>query len=105
MTQPNIPAGLKSLHRALRELKSLLAWADLVESERRPHTPPAFEIRRDIRQDIRTQYSYFLKTAMDLDHLFATGKAGGSPAQRQKWKKRLSRLKRQLQKLDLPTGL
>lgn len=101
MEKTDIEAGLRSLRQCLNEMKSLLAWSDLVESERKPGKPPAFEIGRDIEQDLKAQYGMFVKTLLDLEDLLANEKARFSGRQRERWKQRLSRLETECRKLKV----
>ena len=44
MVPVDIEAGIQKLAACLRQIESTLAWADLVDQETRPDTPPSFRI-------------------------------------------------------------
>lgn len=105
MTKTNIPGALKSLRRSLRHMKSLLAWANLVESQRKPDTPPAFRIDRGLERDIKAEQGFFLNTAMELQRRFKNGTIDGTENQRRRWRDYLGKLWKHYQKMDIPTDL
>jgi len=104
MAEPNIAEALKSLRRSLKNLKSLLEWGKLVREHRKPHQPPAFRVDRGLQQEMRTEYSFFIKTAMEVRQALQRGQSGDSETKR-KHQKRLKRLERQFRKLELPIDL
>ena len=65
MTTEVIESGLKTLGNIIEELKGLLAWEDLKRSEAGPadFLPATFE---NINQDIKNQYSRFLRAKAEL---------------------------------------
>ena len=101
MDQVNVEAGMKSLAACLREMESLLAWAELERAEVTPGTPPSFRIDNHIGRDLRAACGFFLKTAMDL-HDILNGKDAASVelAQRARWKDRLLRVEAQFRGLS-----
>jgi hypothetical protein len=101
MEEFNIEAGMKSLAACLREIRSLLAWAELDRAEPTPETPPSFKIDNHIGEDLRAACGFFLKTAMDL-HEILNGKDAASVelAQRARWKDRLLRVEAQFRGLS-----
>ena len=73
MAHVNVEAGLRSLWTSLREMKDLLAWRELVEAEKKPGQPPSFSIDHHINEELRFQYGFFVKTALDI-HEFLNAK-------------------------------
>ena len=106
MVHVNVEAGLRSLWTSLREMKDLLAWQELVEAEKRPGQPPSFSVDHHIDEELRLQYGFFVKTALDI-HEFLNAKDVdvGSKAERERWRHRLSRLEEQCRKLKIAETL
>jgi hypothetical protein len=101
MAELNVEAGLRQLPECLREIRSLLSWAELTLSEARPGTPPSFRIDHHSQEDLRNACRAFIKTAMDLREVLGVkGKHQGSEAERARWKKRLLRLEEEFRKLS-----
>ena len=102
MTEVNVEAGLRQLSECLRQIRSLVAWGQLVKAEARPGTPPSFRLDHCIDEDFRVQSGLFVKTAMDLHEVLREGKNYGVPdAALSPWKKRLLQLETEFSKLDL----
>jgi len=101
MEEINIEAGIKSLAASLREIQSLLAWAELERTEYTPGIPPSFRIDNHIEEDLRAACGFFLKTAMDL-HEILNGKDAASVelAQRARWRDGLLRIEAQFRRLN-----
>ena len=104
MAEPNIAEALRSLRRSLKNLKALLEWSKLVREHRKPHQPPAFRIDRGLQQEMRTEYSFFIKTAMEVRQALRKGQSGDSETRR-RHHRRLKRLEEQFRKLELPIDL
>ena len=92
----------------MREIESLLAWADLQSTETSLGTPPSFIIDNHVGEDLRVTCGFFLKTATDL-HEILNGKDAASVelAQRARWKDQLLRIEAQFRRLTVgaPIGL
>jgi hypothetical protein len=102
MTEANVEAGLKELSSCLREVQSLIAWAQLAEAETKPGTPPSFRFDHRVAEDLRNQTGLFIKMAMDLHEvLHEKTHECGSEADRARWEKRLLALEDQFRALDL----
>ena len=102
MAEIKVEAGLRQLSECLREIKSLLAWQELVEAETRPGTPPSFRISDHTAQDLVNKCGQFFQTAMDLrDVLNAADSRVGSRESRTRWKSRLLRAEAEFRKLNL----
>ena len=103
MEQCDLPKGLRSLSVSLRQLETLAAWAGLERSESRPHEPPSFRFDNHTATDIRTEYSFFVKTAMDISDLLNSAEVKKVPEKkRQQWRRRLMQLETELHRLNLP---
>jgi hypothetical protein len=103
MEQCDLLKGLRSLSESLRQLETLVAWAGLERSESRPHDPPSFRFDNHTATDIRTEYSFFIKTAMDIhDILNSTKVKNVAEKKRQQWRRRLKQLETELHRLNLP---
>jgi len=102
MAEADLEAGLKSLRKSLRQIKTLLAWEQLKQSEARPSQPPSFTLNDLIETDLRNEYSFFLATTLQI-HSILNGSAVGIPkAKCQHIKKELIKTERQLYGLNLP---
>ena len=66
MPQAIIQKQLNILHDTLEELKGLLAWEELKQSEARPGEPPGFVLGDTLQDDIKNQYSRFLAIRLRL---------------------------------------
>lgn len=101
-------AGLRGLSESVRRVKALLAWQELERSESRPGQPPSFSIDSHVEEDLRNQYSFFVKMALDLDEFLNQEEPGTrdeEQRQRQRWKERLSRLEEEVRKLGVGAKL
>ncbi len=103
MDEPNIAEALTSLRRSLKNLKALIEWSKLVREHRDPHTPPAFRIDRGLQQEMRTEYSFFIKTAMEIRQALQQRQSEDSEKKRG-WR-RLRRIEKQFRQLELPINL
>ncbi len=102
MKAVNISAGMRSLSECLQQIKSLLAWADLVDAEGKRRTLLSFRIDHHTEDDLRNQCGFFLKTAMDLHEILNDeGQTSLSLAVQSRLKKRLLRLEEDFGKLNL----
>jgi len=66
MEEADLEAGLRSLRKSLRQIKSLLAWEQLKQSEARPGQPPSFAIHDFIETDLKNEYSFFVSISMQI---------------------------------------
>ena len=60
----DLEAGLRSLRQSLKQIRSLLAWEQLRQSETRPDRQFSFQIYDPIGIDLRNEYSFFLNAAI-----------------------------------------
>ena len=101
MAEPNLEAGLKSLRESLRQIKGLLAWEQLKQSEARPGQPPAFTLNDSIEQDLRDEYSFFLSISVQIHSILNDSSVAISEAKRQNLKLQMAKVERQLYGLNL----
>jgi DNA-binding transcriptional MerR regulator len=101
MTEPNLDAGLRNLRQSLRQIKALLAWQRLQETESRPHEPPGFTITDSVETDLRNEYSFFLATALQIHSIINDTSLTIPEAKRQNIKNQLVRIEQQLYSLNL----
>jgi hypothetical protein len=101
MANANIEAGLRQLGEGLREIRSLLASADLAESETRRDTPPSFRFDHHFGQDLVTQCGIFVNTDFDLREVMGFPFEETRPTgKRRREKQRLLRLEREFRELQ-----
>jgi len=106
MKPVNSLAALRDLSRCLRDIRSTLAWEELVREEMRRGTPPSFRIDHHIDEDLRYQTGFFLKTATDLHEVLNTeSETSSSEETREALKEKLKRLEEQLRKLKITDRL
>ena len=101
MTEPDLDAGLKSLRQSLRQMKALLAWEQLKQSEEKTNQPPSFTINNTTQEDLRNEYSFFLFTSLQLHSILTDGMGGISNMELQELKKEVAKIERQFYNLDL----
>ena len=101
-----VAGGLESLSESLQKIKALLAWAELKRSETRHDPPPSFRLDDHLSTELRNEYGFFIKTAMDI-HEFLNSKSMRhvSKGKRQLWRRELMQLETELRQLDLPVAL
>jgi hypothetical protein len=108
MEKVNVEAVLRGLSQSVRQVKALLAWQELEETERKPGQPPSFRIDSHVEEDLRNEYSFFVKMALDLAEFLnreEPGTGAEEQRQRQRWKERLSRLEEEVRKLGVGAKL
>lgn len=102
MVEPDLEAGLRSLRNSLQQIKALLAWEQLKQSEAKPDQSPGFTILNDsVGTDLRNEYSFFLFTSMQIHSILKDNTADLSNARRQLIKQQLARIEHQLYRLGL----
>jgi len=84
--QVDIPAALQELAHVAARIEELLEWDKLAQQERRPHVPPAFQLRDHVSDEIVGLYSAFLTLAgtihRALDGVLAPLRPGDAEALR-----------------------
>jgi hypothetical protein len=101
MSEANLEAGLRSLRNSLQQIKALLAWQQLQETESRPHEPPGFKITDSVEIDLRNEYSFFLATALQIHSILNDTSLTIPGAKRQNIKSQLAKVEQQLYSLNL----
>ena len=102
MAEADLEAGLKSLRESLRQIRALLAWEQLKQSEALPDQPPAFQIHDSVETDLRNEYSFFLFTSVQMHTILNDSTIGIHKAKRQRTKEQLVKIEQQLYGLNLP---
>jgi hypothetical protein len=98
MERVDVRAGFRSLAQSLRRIRSLLAWQQLAEAERRG--PPSFQIDHHTEDDLRAECGFFLKTAMEIREALAReGKAHLPEGPKARWRSRLLKLRSEFARL------
>ena len=101
-------AVLRGLSQSAHQIKALLAWQELEETEKKPGQPPSFRIDSHVEEDLRNEHGFFVKMALDLAEFLnqkEPGTGDEEQRQRQRWKERLSRLEEEVRKLGVGAKL
>jgi DNA-binding transcriptional MerR regulator len=101
MAEPDFEAGLRSLRESLRQIKALLDWQQLQETESRPYEPPGFKITDSVETDLRNEYSFFLSTALQIHSILNDTSLTIPEEKRQNIKSQLAKIEQQLYSLNL----
>ena len=101
MAEADLEAGLKSLRESLRQIRALLAWEQLKQSEAHPDQPPAFQIHDSVETDLRNEYSFFLFTSVQMHTILNSSAVGISKVKCQRIKGELAKIERRLYVLNL----
>ncbi len=101
MEEPDLEAGLKRLRNSLHQIKALLAWRQMKETETWPHEPPGFRIADPVEADLRNEYSFFLATALQIQSVLNDSSAAIAEAKRQSIKIQMAGIEQQLYSLNL----
>lgn len=101
MVEADLEAGLRSLRKSLEQIKALLAWEQLKQSEARPGHPSLLALDNSLETDLRNEYSFFLFTSVQMHSVLNSGGIGTSKVKFQRIKQELARIEHQLYSLDL----
>ena len=101
MSEIDLKAGLRDLRKSLQQMKSLLAWEQLKQSEKKVGQPPAFEIYDPTETDLRNEFSFFLVSLADVQDFLDASQEGVSERNRQSYKRRLLKLEQEVHALHL----
>jgi hypothetical protein len=101
MTEPDVNTRLRSLRQNLAQMKALLAWEQLKQSEIRPGQPPAFQMYDPTPEQLRDEYSFFVATALDVHSVLNDHSPRISKAARESVRRQLVRIEKEVDGLDL----
>ena len=101
MSHTDLKAGLRSLRKSLRQIKALLAWEQLKQSEARPGQPPSFTLNDFIETDLRNEYSFFVSISMQIHNILNTNSSSGQKSEHQSIQRQLSKIEREAYGLNL----
>ena len=102
MEKADLEAGLRRLRQSLVQMKALLAWNQLKQSESRTAgQPPSFTINDPTETDLRNEYSSYLFTMVQLHHLLNDGINNLSEPEKQWIQHQLTRIEQEANRLNL----
>ena len=101
MTDVDLEEGLKNLRNSLQQMKALLAWEQLKQSEARPGQPPAFTIYDPTETDLKNEYSFFLSTSVQMHSILRDHSPNISEAKRRDINSQLIKIEQQFNSLSL----
>ena len=101
MAEPDLKAGLQSLRKSLRQIKALLAWEQLRQSEARPGQPPSFTLNDFIETDLRNEYSFFVSISMQIHNILNSNSSSAPNTEHQSIERQLSNIEQEAYGLNL----
>ena len=101
MAEADLEAGLRSLRKSLRQIKALLAWEQLKQAEARPNQPPSFTLNEPVEEDLKSEYSFFLFTSVQIHNALSDITANTSETNLRQIKHELAKIERQFHSLGL----
>ncbi|MFC1794062.1 hypothetical protein ACFL3Q_10805, partial [Planctomycetota bacterium] len=101
MEDVDLKAGLRSLRNSLRQIKTLLAWEQLKQTEARPDQPPSFTLNDFIETDLRNEFSFFLSVSVQMHSILNDISFTMQEAEHQSIKRQLSRIEQEAYGLNL----
>ena len=101
MNECNIKAGLLSLRESLKRIQDLSAWQQLKQAEERPGQVPGFAWHDPVAVDLRDEYSFFLKTSLELHTCLQENKGALPLIQRRRLQEKLLALDKQVRAMHL----
>lgn len=101
MADADLEAGLRSLRKSHEQIKTLLAWEQLKQSEARLGHSPLLAFDNSVETDLRNEYSFFLFTSVHMHSILNSGAAGISRVKLQRIKQELAKIERRLYSLGL----
>ena len=101
MAEPDLKAGLRSLRNSLRQIKVLMAWEQLKQSEARPGQPPLFTFNDFIETDLRNEYSFFLSMSVQIHSILNSDSPAVQEAEHQSIKRQLFKIEQEAYGLNL----
>jgi len=101
MADVDLEAGLRSLRQSLRQIRSLLAWEQLKQSEARPNWQFSFQIYDPIETDLRNEYSFFLSISVQMHSILNDSSLNIKEPELHSIKEKLMKIEQQVQGLNL----
>jgi hypothetical protein len=101
MTEPDGNAGLRHLRQSLTQMKALLAWEQLKQSEAEPGRPPAFAMHDPTADELRNEYSFFVAAALDVHAVLNDRSPCLSEVTRESLRRQLAGIEREAYSLNL----
>ena len=96
----DLEAGLRSLRQSLKQIRSLLTWEQLRQSETRPDRQFSFQMYDPTETDLRNEYSFFLSISFQM-HKILNDNTINLEAERDSIKGQLIKIEQQVQDLNL----
>ena len=102
MVEANLKEGLQSLRKSLQQMKALLAWEQLKQSEARPDHAPGFTLlEHSVKTELRNEYSFFLFTFLEMRNILDDGTIPIDQADRLSIEKEMVKIEQQVYGLNL----
>ena len=101
MEELDLDKVLRNLRDSLQEMKALLAWEQLKQSEVRPGQPPAFTIYDPTETDLKNEYSFFLSTLVQMHSNLKDHSLNISETKYQDINRQLTKIEQQFNSLNL----
>ena len=102
MVEIDLKAGLQSLRKSLKQMKALLAWEQLKQSEARPDRAPGFTLlEHSIKTELKNEYSFFLSTFLQMRSILNNGTVPIDEADRSSIEKEMVKIEEQTYGLNL----
>ena len=101
MAEPDLKAGLRSLRNSLRQIKALMAWEQLKQSEAKPGQPPSFTFNDFIETDLRNEYSFFSSMSVQIHSILNSDSPAVQEAEHQSIKRQLFKIEQEAYGLNL----
>jgi len=89
------------LRQSLKQIRSLLAWEQLKQSETKPSRQFSFQIYDPIETDLRNEYSFFLSISVQLHSILNDNTLKLKETERQSIKMQLMKIEQQVHGLNL----
>jgi hypothetical protein len=94
--QADIPGALRDLKTVADRIEELLEWEKLAQQERRPHVPPAFQLREHLPTEIVGLYSVFLTLSESAHRALDQANAPDACTEVADWRKTLQQLEQRV---------
>jgi len=101
MAEPDLKAGLRSLRESIKQIRALLAWEELKQSEAKPGQPPSFAIDDFIDTDLRNEYSFFVSISMQIHNILNSDSSPSPKTEHQSIERQLSKIEQEAYGLNL----